>query len=83
MQYILTEAELHHLKHAADERLITKDQTILDLCQRVADNEPVTVEWLGEGEPTPWGCVRSRKNWHCDHCPVKEICPYDNKSYSK
>ncbi len=37
--------------------------------------------------PEPWTCIHShegfRGEWHCDQCPVTEICPEPNKQWSK
>ena len=78
MQYLLTKEELEkiHRDHKAE---IKKLQGTIDqLCQRVADHEPVLWGWKKKSEdvPEPWGCLYSKgeDEWYCDSCPVQKEC---------
>lgn len=66
------------------------DKLILQkVCTHYADTFPVKWGW-GKPDPKPWGCkltVEAAEDrdceWYCDKCPAQEICPSDDKEYSK
>jgi len=76
MQYVLTEEEYDALQNAVKHEKQRLQDTLENLCTRVADHEPVDWGW-GDGEPPkPWGCVyTSDGEWYCDSCPVQKVCP--------
>lgn len=80
MMYILTEEEFEALQEK--KRKISEDaQKILQhLCSRVDDIEVLTSGWAA-GDP--WGCIITKNNEYCDECPVQDICPYEDKEWSK
>ena len=83
MQYILTQEEYDALKSAQVTSLKLSKQKLQKLCTKIADTMPVVWGW-GENDPRPWGCIHSEEDeWHCDQCPVKDICPETCKSWSK
>lgn len=85
MQFILTEEEYETLKLEADrgKKLPAYDE-LLELCVKISDAMPIDT-WAGKQKP--WGCIiTARKQgheWHCDECPVADICPYPHKDWSK
>lgn len=83
MQYILTQEEYDKLNQKVKDVEKSNYQTILDLCQMVSDNMIIGVSWSKEKEP--WGCIltKGEDNWYCDECPVKKVCPYKYKNWSK
>lgn len=92
MQYILTQAEYDELKQrAAPLRPWRPDLTtkqLQTLCTKICNTMPVNWGWVGPGpDPKPWVCkitqARNGIEWYCDTCPVQDICPHDDKEYSK
>lgn len=92
MQYLLTSNEYHELKDLGDKELAAIKATLQDLCTKVADHMPVKWGWgppYGEDGksldvPKPWGCILSTdREWYCDKCPVRQVCPYERKNWSK
>lgn len=85
MQYILTEKEYQEIIDAANTKSITDRNMLLDLCRRVANYEPVVGNYEDNTRTDrPWGCLIDARNFGCcDKCPVKNVCPYDRKEFSK
>jgi len=89
MQYILTEEEYQQLVDAPKLIEQEKDKIIMALCRRVANTEIVKVSWMTYDEskghvPEPWGCILdAASEWYCNECPVRKICPYEHKNFSK
>lgn len=83
MQYVLAKEEYEGLLEQIEKAKKESQETINDLCVRVANNEPITA-WPGSpGDPVPWGCHISKKHeWYCDSCPVDHYCSL-RKYYSK
>lgn len=86
MQYLLSEAEYESLKHLAQVgREAPKENELQAFCTRVANEMPIRWTW-GEGRenPKPWGCIITKKSeWYCDQCPAQELCPCQQKEWSK
>jgi endonuclease III len=84
MKYLLNEKEYQSLTQVGKELRKQYDETLFDLCRRVCNNEPVRWTW-GDGKdtPKPWGCIKDDEHWHCDECPVQNVCPYEYKSHSQ
>lgn len=83
MQYILTQAEYDELKRKQSLQLELSEKKLQALCTKIADAMPVTWGWGGP-DPKPWGCKLSAEDeWYCDKCPVQDICPSDEKDWSK
>lgn len=81
MMYLLTQEEFDALQEK--NRKITEDaqKVLQDFCTRVANNEPVKEGWYSDA---PWGCVLTVEHeWYCDDCPVQDVCPLENKPWSK
>lgn len=88
MQYILTEEEWRVNAQALQNTASMRDAIIADLCQRVADNEPMHRSWVTDPNYIePWGCIRSAEHDapcnYCDECPVLKICTWKHKKFSK
>ena len=84
MQYLLTEQEYNDLRASNYNNIRAKKDELQKLCTLIADTMPVSVEWLNGGEPAPWNCILSEETeWYCDRCPVRSICPSDDKEFSK
>lgn len=85
MQYILTEGEYAELCGRADHERAALQETLLDLCTKVANYMPIDFGW-GEPGRRPWGCIRTAGNKYgvyCDECPVRDVCPNPDKRWSK
>jgi hypothetical protein len=88
MQYILTEEEYNHLKAIKTAQVIRDRAKLQKFCTFVADNLPVR-DWRLENNnnlPTPWGFIITENDyeeWYCDECPSQEICPCEQKQWSK
>lgn len=86
MQYILTQAEYDELRAKQTLDLGMQKSKLQKLCTLIADTMPVSVRWVNEGKPEPWGCVitaeRNGEEWYCDECPVQDICPAE-KAWSQ
>lgn len=80
MQHILTEEEYKELVAAAKGTQLKS--TILALCRQVATYKPV-IYW-GNEKAAPWGCILNNGSKRCcDECPVQDVCPHDEKRWSK
>lgn len=90
MQYILTEEEYKALKSKQNHEIELSRKKLQILCTKIANEMPVVWGWNGP-DPKPWGCkITIEENsefgtdeWYCDKCPVAEICPSDEKEWSK
>ena len=84
MMYVLTQIEYNALRAEGDDRVNEMARNLQDLCTKVADHMPI-VTWINDGKPTPWGCIlsQSEREWYCDDCPVKEVCPHPHKRWSQ
>ena len=82
MQYILTQEEYDNLLNKGKEREQMNNDDLQKLCTMVADHMPIR---FNDGEPMkPWGCgINKGFIWICDGCPVKKLCPYKFKKFSK
>lgn len=75
MQYLLTAEEMSGLEQSRNATIKAREHTINQLCTRIANSEPVSVDWIDGGNPRPWGCIHTVKHEHyCDACPVQEHC---------
>ena len=84
MQYLLTQDEYDELVARAQTAEQQAEAILFNLCKEVADHKPVVWGWSRHEEPKPWGCIESRPGeWHCDSCPVRNVCPNDCKQWSK
>jgi hypothetical protein len=82
MKYILDQAEFDALKSEQKRKRQISDKKLQDLCTKIANEMPV--KFWGREEATPWGCkITDTDEWYCDECPVQEICPHEQKSYSQ
>lgn len=81
MKYLLDEDELAALRSQNKLFAAAHSATLQDLCTRVANSEVLTEGWA---KGKPWGCILTNKNLeYCDECPVKDVCPYEWKEWSK
>lgn len=84
MQYLLSQEEMDKARSEAE--LLRKLPTIEKLqkfCTFVSDNMVLTDGWR---KGSAWGCILSQENrrdWYCDDCPARQICPYPGKEFSK
>ena len=76
MQYILSQEEMDKVTNASAKLKKLPDLGKLqEFCTFVSNNLI-----LAEG----WGCMLTiEREWYCDECPAKDVCPYDNKHWSK
>lgn len=90
MQYLLTKEEYEELKRKASMQKpwrpdITTRQ-LQTLCTKICNEMPVVWGWGGP-DPKPWKCVITEQanghEWYCDICPVQQLCPHPDKSWSK
>lgn len=85
MQYVLTEDEYNALlEKSKQQRRMPSKEDLQKFCTMVAETLPVASGWY---KGKVWGCVLSEHNkspcGYCDDCPAKDVCPYDNKEWSK
>lgn len=80
MQYLLTAREYEDLhKQYYLEIDILKDK-LQTACTLAAENTPI----VDDDDPMPHGCIRVNDHTeYCDECPVRKICPYERKAYSR
>ena len=86
MMYVLTHEELKALQAKGDREPRLGREEFQKLCTLIADTMPVVRSWSGgqSDAPIPWGCILSvRSSWCCDQCPVRDICEYPGKRWSK
>jgi hypothetical protein len=63
-------------------------ELLQQICTYYADTVPVKWGWACP-DPKPWRCKLTvevsepGREWYCDKCPAQEICPSDDKEYSK
>lgn len=83
MEYILSQEEYDELIKTKENGHSFIRNTLQDLCTKVADYMPIKWGWGGP-DPKPWKCIISvEEEWYCDQCPVQEVCPYEDKTWSK
>ncbi len=82
MQYILTEDEYKTLKGAVTAEKNKLQRTLQSLCTEVANHKPI--KFWSNRDAIPWGCILDNDDdWMCDECPVRKLCPYEFKQWSK
>jgi len=85
--HILTEKEFSDLHRRIEKSEVRDNKTIQILCTMVATHMPV--KFWGREIPEPWGCIHNSNRTgemnrgYCDHCPVSDYCPEENKRWSK
>lgn len=90
MQYILTQAEFDKLR--AEQKMAAYCSSVerQTLCTLAANHIPANRDWAPDNK-TPWGCILNRRDdpsvpinpSYCDCCPVKVLCMYEHKEFSK
>jgi len=91
MNYILTQGEYDRLMLKGENAEKELADTLMDLCQRVADSEKSIkpYDWKEGDELIAYTCILTRiaegshMYIYCDTCPVRKICPYPHKEWSK
>lgn len=86
MQYILSQEEYDNLLNKGKDREQQNIDVLQELCTMVADHMPIKNSWMDEDDPMePWRCILTVEDWehYCDECPVRKLCPYKYKNYSK
>ena len=89
MQYLLSEEEMQKVlsdRASLQEllKILPNKGKLQKLCTKIADEWETWTGWKNDLEPTPWGCILSANYEHyCDECPVRNICPYEDKAWSK
>jgi hypothetical protein len=90
MQFLLSEEEYNQLKNKRIELQERDKKKLQAFCTMVANSLPV--KFRGRKEAEIWGCIRNKEDdnhnlpascGYCDQCPSVEICPYDQKDFSK
>lgn len=84
MQYILSESEMTDYREALKRlRKLPTEEELQALCTTLAMKAPAYRPW-NPRITAPWGCKLIEGSIpYCDNCPVKTICPHENKRYSK
>lgn len=82
MQYLLSQDELDELRARARRAPKLDDKQLQDLCSLIADGWIVEDGWY---KGKAWGCIITtrKRDWYCDECVMREICPNPNKEWSK
>lgn len=82
MQYLLTQEEMDATRQkVAAINVLPSVEKLQEFCTMVADSMPVKSGWY---EGKAWGCILTvKREWYCDSCPAKEVCPYHGKRWSK
>jgi hypothetical protein len=83
MQFLLTEEEHRDLVVRAKIRSDDEHKRLQRVCTMAAEHTPVTRDWEPNEPPRPWGCILTNSADYCDHCPVRQDCPYTRKELSK
>ena len=87
MEYLLSEKEYQELKAIQERELAINKKELQDLCIKIACAMPVIIPWSSTPRmPKVWGCIIEGSllsAGYCDLCPVKKICPYEYKEFSK
>lgn len=83
MQYLLSEEEYRQFHEAHERQVAELNKKLLKVCQQVADHKPIKWGWGVPDDPKPWSCIHSQKDWYCDQCPVKDVCPEGRKKWSQ
>jgi hypothetical protein len=96
MQYLLTDREYRTLIEGKAKKEAEIEENLFYLCVLAALNVEVEVTW--HDKPIVWGCPETKRfegrlgipiyakgegMEYCDECPVKDICPYKYKHWSK
>ena len=84
MQYILTQQEYDSLKENQTLKVNLNKDKLQKLCTNIANTMPI-IFW-NHKEAQPWNCKLTDEHgdeWYCDECPVQDICPSDDKDWSK
>jgi hypothetical protein len=83
MEYILSQSEYDALACNDKSKVILDRDALQKLCTLAANHVPVDRDWYKENR-SPWGCVLEYNNGgYCDDCPTQDICPYEDKPFSK
>lgn len=85
MQYILTQEEYDKLSVRDHTKVVLNKKVLQEFCTMVSNTTPINRSW-DKDDKSPWGCVLDENgNGHgyCDDCPAENICPYENKEFSK
>lgn len=88
MQFILTQEEYNALKTEQQKIFRLSEKKLQTLCTKICNEMPVKWGWGGP-DPKPWRCILTvhkydgASEWYCDSCPVTEICPSNEKCWSK
>lgn len=87
MQYILTEEEYKQLKSIQQYHIDVSKMRLQKLCSKIANEMPI--KFWGRKEAEPWRCCLEEYvpedgcPGYCDECPVQDICPREDKEWSK
>lgn len=86
MQYIISQDELNADLQRRDKlRKLPSIEKLQEFCTFVAETMILTEGWA---KGRKHGCIlaeraRGEPIGYCDDCPAKDVCPYDNKEWSK
>lgn len=93
MMYILTEEEYKQLQENRKREFNLTTKKLQTLCTKICNEMPVQWGWgQNKNDPEyfkPWGCILTPdkedgdSEWYCDKCPVQDICPSKQKTYSQ
>ena len=92
MKYILSEEEYKTLKTNSDcakalMKSLPNTRVLQEMCTKISNEWASWKGWDGKGRARPWGCIITAQardeEWYCDNCPVRSICPNENKEWSK
>lgn len=82
MQYIWSQEEMDaNRQMLADVRRLPSPKKLQEFCSMVADTMVLTEGWRAGHV---WGCIlTTKREWYCDQCPAKDVCPNLGKQWSK
>jgi hypothetical protein len=87
MQFLLSESEYEDLLINKTHKIDLEKDKLQKLCTKIANEMPIL--YWDHTEKSTWDCILDdagkelRGEHYCDECPVQEICPYEDKQWSK
>lgn len=85
MMYVLNEDEFKVLNEAKRARQAADTEALQRVCTLAAQHVPVDRPWSHDKASKPRGCILDPVNspGYCDDCPASEVCPCQQKKWSK
>jgi hypothetical protein len=62
-------------------RYLPTTAKLQEFCTMIANTVPVAKGWY---KGKVWECILTLdREWYCDDCPARNVCPHPNKHWSK